>query len=181
MGAGVTFKTYEVVRPSADELIVYAHPFYLGLLAAAVAVGLAIYFFYKAKSTGTSSPAPLPLLLLALCLGVPAGANFGKMTFNKASNTFVAERTRWFIPSQVSTTLDDVDHARLNQANTTYQLCIVLRSRSGCVPILALDSAGGQDDAARDIDRFLMEFYKGKVHREPGEAGQPVSGDPERP
>ncbi len=162
----MTLRTYEVVRPSPDELVVYAHFWYVGLLIAAIGGAIAVVALVKSGDSKSANWAT-PFFGLQALVFLFMSLAHGKMTFNMGKNTFTADRTTWYLgTSHTATTLDEVGAARLVQANTTYQVCVVLHSSNDCVAIYPLDSAVGQDDTVVAIESFLKEYRSRKApHR----------------
>ena len=152
------FKTYQISRVSADRLIVVAHVGYLFLIIVLLCFGFAVRNGYQAQKVGQKSLSKTPLVFMGIffvLLSIP----HGRMVLDKGNGTFTADRTHWYgITDHTEAPLGDVVAARLNQANTTYQLYVVLKHSGKPVVIYALDSAVGQDEAAKAIDRFLEEY-----------------------
>jgi len=152
------FKTYQVSRTSADQLIVVAHVGYVFLIIAFLCFGFAMRNAYQAQKAGQKSLSKVPLVFMGIFF-VLFSVPHGRMVFDKGNGTFTADRTHWYgITDHTEAPLGDVVAARLNQANTTYQLYVVLKHSDKPVVIYALDSAVGQDEAAKAIDRFLEEY-----------------------
>ena len=172
----MTLQTYEAVRTSPDELIVYAHVWYVGLSLAVLCLALAATLLVRVRSGGARSGLA-PILLVAAVTLALMSLNRGQMTLNKAANTFTAERTHWYGKTDTtSSTFQDVDHAFINQANTTRQLCIALTSSDRCIAIYPLDSASGIVDTTNTINAFLKEYWGAKAHQSQGKA--PDQSDP---
>ena len=152
------FKTYQVSRISADKLIVVAHVGYIFLVIAFLFFCFAVRNGYQARKAGQKSLSKAPLIFMGLFF-VFFSIPHGRMVFDKGNGTFTVDRTHWYgVTDHTEAPLGDVIEARLNQANTTYQLCVVLKHSDKPVVIYALDSAVGQDEAAKAIDRFLEEY-----------------------
>ena len=107
---------------------------------------------------------------MALVLGLES-LSHGQMVFNKARNTFIAERTHWYGKTDTTTTtLEDVDHAFINRSGSTSQLCIVLEDSDTAVAIYPLTSASGDVDATNRINGFLKEYWGARVRQSEGTA-----------
>lgn len=174
----MTLRTYEVVRASPDELIVYAHLWYVGLMIAAVGGAIAIAALVK-SGDGKSANWVTPFFGLQAVFFLFLSLNHGKMTFDKAKNTFTADRTHWYLGTDhTATTLDEVGAARLTHANTSYQVCVVLHHSNQCVAIYPLDSAAGQDDAVIAIENFLQEHREQRSPLLPADPGAAADSQP---
>jgi hypothetical protein len=149
---------FEVVHPSADQLVVLAHVQYLWLVipVAVFAIGAA-FIFNALKKSGGGSGVWTGLFLIAVAIMVASTLiAHGQAVFDKQAGTVTFDRTgMWFRTRHLTFPIADVSHATVRtMGGGSFHFVVVFKS-GGSEDIVASSSAGGQYQAAAAVNQFL--------------------------
>lgn len=149
---------FEVVHPSANQLIVIAHIQYLWLVIPAVifAVGAGL-IISSLKKANSGSNVWTGLFLVVVAIVVLSGfISHGQAVFDKQAGTVTFDRTRvWFRRQHLSFPIREVSHATVRtMGGGSYHFVVVFKG-GGSEDIVASTSASGQYQAATEVNEFL--------------------------
>jgi hypothetical protein len=150
---------FEVIHPSAKELIVVAHPQYWLVAITLGMILLGIYFGIAGLKKGTYSGSGVGAFLLLLgvvLLSVALGR--GQALFDKNQGRVSFDRTGFLFRSQhLSFPLDQVRYASVETMQGSYRFVVVFKG-GGREAVTSGSGASGQYAAADAVNEFLGVF-----------------------
>jgi hypothetical protein len=149
---------FEVVHPSADQLVVVAHIQYFWLLIPAAIFVIGTGFVINAlKKANSGSRVWTGLFLMTVAVIVASALmSHGQAAFDKQAGTVTFNRTgMWFRTRHMSFPIADVSHAAVRTMGGGSFHFVVVFKGGGSEDIVASSSAGGQYQAAAAVNQFL--------------------------
>ena len=149
---------FEVVHPSADQLIVVAHVQYLWLVIPVTIFVLGVGFIVNTlRKPNSGSNLWTGLFLVAVAVVLFSGLmSHGQAIFDKKVGMVTFDRTgRWFHTQHVTFPISEVSHATVRtMGGGSFHFVVVFRG-GGSEDIVASSSAGGQYQAAAAVNEFV--------------------------
>lgn len=150
---------FEVIRASADDLTVVAHPHYwlVTLAAGVVLVGIIVGIAGLRKSSFSSAGVGGFLLLLGVFL-LSGAMGHGQAHFDKRQGVVSFDRTGFLFRSEhMNFSLNDVRYATVETMQGSYRFVVVFKG-GGREAVAAGSGAKGQYAAADAVNEFLGVF-----------------------